>query len=193
MKSLSKPAFPIAFYVFNAVGFQLVWLVAIMTGAVFWALLSFGVFATLNMALLFILLRDNFNYLNAVKIIVVCMALGVFFEMLKSFLNVWQGIEGLVFPPMWLLSLWGALACCLHVSFSFLQGRLILCSLLGGLSASFSYFGGSALSPKYELNVGIMPLLVICLIWMFVMPLLVYLAARFPIHTTPSPTALNET
>lgn len=184
--ALQSPSIPLWVYAYNLIGFQLVWFFSIKTASD-WSIVALLLFYISHIAILYKLYKTRFSIVNESLLVALCIAFGVFFEAIKSVLGIWQGFSGFSFAPIWLLSIWGALGCCMHIGFAFLQNRLLIAALLGSVFAPLSYFGGAALSPEYALSSTLYSVLVVSCLWLFIMPLLAFVAGRLPPYLVIEP------
>ncbi|WP_101758979.1 DUF2878 domain-containing protein [Oceanicoccus sp. KOV_DT_Chl] len=91
----------------------------------------------------------------------------------------WSGVMQFEFPsigliPIWLLCLWIMFALTLNHSLQWLQSKLWLAALLGGVSGPMSYLAGSKLAPVSLLDPVAYSLLPISLCWALLLPLMFY-------------------
>ncbi|HPY41167.1 MAG TPA: DUF2878 domain-containing protein [Thiolinea sp.] len=86
--------------------------------------------------------------------------------------------------PFWLLVIWAGFVLTLFYSLAWLQKlKPIYQALIGGIAGSLSYFAGAkvgALSFNYSV---IFSFLVVCVIWLVLLPLLVYCVYLFKNQT----------
>ena len=89
---------------------------------------------------------------------------------------------GETFPhraPLWILLLWAGLALTLNHSLAWLQSRLVLAALLGGVSSPLSYLGASRLGAVNIVTESSGWFLGLGLSWAVALPLLLWLASHF--------------
>lgn len=79
--------------------------------------------------------------------------------------------------PFWLIVLWGCFAATLNNSLKFLQGRLYLAALLGGIGGPLSYYAGAELG-RLGFGSTLTSLLVLAAVWALLLPALLKLAQR---------------
>jgi hypothetical protein len=88
---------------------------------------------------------------------------------------------GETFPhraPLWILLLWAGLALTLNHSLAWLQSRLVLAALLGGVSSPLSYLGASRLGAVKIVTESGGWFLGLGLSWAVALPLLLWLASH---------------
>lgn len=78
--------------------------------------------------------------------------------------------------PLWILLLWAGLALTLNHSLAWLQSRLLLASVLSGLSCPLSYLGAARLGAVDIVSESWLWLIVLSLSWAVIIPLLLWLA-----------------
>jgi len=78
--------------------------------------------------------------------------------------------------PLWILLLWAGLALTLNHSLAWLQSRLVLAAMLGGISSPLSYLAAERLGAVNITTVSFVWFVGLASSWAVVMPLLLWLA-----------------
>ena len=81
--------------------------------------------------------------------------------------------------PLWILLLWAGLALTLNHSLAWLQSRLVLAALLGGVSSPFSYLAAARLGAVNIVTESGVWFVGLGLSWAVALPLLLWLANHF--------------
>ena len=167
----------IALNVANFVLFQIVWFATVIgaaNGHSWPGLVAISVFLIVQAVLAPNPVRDY--WLCAIAILI-----GVIVEIANvgtGLIEYRGGLNGGLWPPPWILILWCNLGLIINHSIAWLQPRLVLAALLGGLGGALSYAGGVALGAA-EFGVPTETAIVaIALTWVIVTPLLMIAARR---------------
>jgi len=80
--------------------------------------------------------------------------------------------------PLWILLLWAGLALTLNHSLAWLQSRLFLAALLGGLASPFSYMAAAQLGAVKIMTESWLWFAGLSVSWAIAMPLLLWLAKQ---------------
>jgi hypothetical protein len=121
------------------------------------------------------------NPIREARLIAVAGLLGFSFDTTQAALGAFSfhgtGMATWV-SPLWMVGLWMNFATTLRTSLSWLTGRYLLATLLGGIGGPLSYFAGAQLGaltlhPNLMFSLGI-----IAVAWGGAMPILVWLAHR---------------
>lgn len=173
VKGKSKVPSSLAHKVVNGVLFQLGWFGAVLGGNQ-WALGCLFVFSCLHQT--FFVRRYSEWFL-----VLIVAALGISIDsLLFHYSLLVQSGDG--FIPLWLACLWCMFALTLCHAFSWLQGRLWLAAVLGGIAGPSSYLAGVVFSDA-ELGVSNLLFLIVSVFcWAITMPLYVWLAGRLVFH-----------
>ncbi|WP_024931241.1 DUF2878 domain-containing protein [Methylophilus sp. OH31] len=91
------------------------------------------------------------------------------------------------FIPLWMIALWLAFSMTLNVSMRWLQGRIILAAILGGMFGPLAYLGAQQLK-VIDLPSSSWSLLWVTVEWAVVMPLLLWIRRRFNETLSTGPT-----
>ncbi len=84
--------------------------------------------------------------------------------------------------PLWIPVLWAQFASLLHISLGWLSGRYLLGGLLGLVGGPLAFFGGARLGAA-ELHSNLWVALgALALEWAVAMPVLLWLAGKFPVR-----------
>lgn len=157
MKLLDHP-------LFNALWFNLFWLVAVMGRE---ALLPL---ALLLLALHFLLAATRRHEL----LLVLAIALpGVVMDALLSYFGIYRFHQGELLP-LWLVALWVAFAVSVPRSLGFLARFPLLAILFGAVGGTLSYFGGSKLGAVTLAEPLTTSLAMIAVLWAILFPLFLY-------------------
>jgi len=81
--------------------------------------------------------------------------------------------------PLWILMLWAGLALTLNHSLAWLQSRLVLAAVLGGVSSPFSYMAAARLGAVNIVTESGVWFVGLGLSWAIALPLLLWLANHF--------------
>jgi Protein of unknown function (DUF2878) len=165
---------PKYFFWTNLVIFQLGWFVAVLGGN--------------QPAILFTVpaLCWHFFYSHCKRddliAVLICLFFGIIHDTLLLNLN-WLWIPNyLVFPPLWLISLWLLLGITLNHSLRWIYERPLVAAVLGCITAPMSYLAGVKLSDAEW--TGSLPqiLVFIAIFWFFLLPLHRFLFLRLRHH-----------
>ncbi len=91
-----------------------------------------------------------------------------------------------VLAPLWLFGCWANFALTLNHSTAWLRGRLWAAALFGAVSGPLSYLAGAALGAIELASPVWVPLLILCLSWAVVIPVLAACSVRRPLSTRVS-------
>lgn len=159
---------PKAWVVFNALGYQCSWILAMVfagKGLEWFAALIVGGFLGLHLILTHRIKSDLW-------VMGVFLAIGFLIE----FLNVKLGVLVFSWPylslfgvPVWLLSVWLSFAVLFGVTLRWMSGRYVLGSVLGAVFGPLSYWSGVRLGvavfPEFWVSMG-----VLSVVWAVGMP-----------------------
>jgi len=153
---------------YNAVVFNLAWLVCVFGGntiAVPTALVVIGVHCYL--------ISDNSKEIFLITIII---AVGVLVDSALIRTGFLVSPDQSLWPPLWLVSLWGLFATTLNHSLKWFQNHTAIAVVLGGISGSLTYFAGTRLSDFSLKQPQAVTLAVMFLVWCCVFPLCLRIA-----------------
>jgi|GEM_PF-772067 len=154
--------------IIEAVVFQLLWFACVLGDTWVW------VTAGILYSLFYVFLLKCSRYL---VFIAVAGTLGVIVDYVKFSTGAMQFSSGSF--PVWLVGLWYIFVSSIPIAFSFLRGRYVLASVLGGLGGMSSYFSASLLRSDVTFyfgeGLGLLPL---ALVWALLMPTLLYTLER---------------
>lgn len=182
---------PAWFLIANVLNFQAIWFIAVLAGNGSALALCVPIIF-LHFLLMDRALKKHFNWKNEALLIVACLGIGVAVESLKLVLPIWDTTLVGHLPPLWLLVIWAGFAISLHGSFAFLHNRFALASLLGAIFAPLSYVAGARLSDSYTLLDSSFGVVLIGMVWVVVMPLLVWVAGVLPAKKPQCPELLTD-
>ncbi len=157
--------------VLNGVLFNIAWLCCVLGGNQL-AVATAAVFLAAH----FLIVTDSYAELLLIALIA---AAGIAIDMLWFVFGVLVNADGSDLVPLWLCALWLCFATTLSHCFSFLQERLKLAAVVGGLAGAINYLAGVRLS-DVELGVS-MPLAFVLLLalWALLFPALLFAARTF--------------
>ncbi|WP_238376292.1 DUF2878 domain-containing protein [Marinagarivorans algicola] len=170
---------PAWFLVANFLSFQAIWLIAVLAGNGSALALCVPIIF-LHFLLMDRALKKHFNWKNEFLLIIACLVIGGGVESFKLLLPIWDSALVGHLPPLWLMTIWAGFAISLHGSFAFLYKRFALASLMGAIFAPLSYLAGAHLSDTYAFVDASFGVVLIGMVWMVVMPLLVWVAGLLP-------------
>lgn len=156
--------------IYNAVVFNLAWLVCVFGGsyiAVPAALLVIGVHCYF--------FSDNAKEILLIAIII---AVGVLVDSLLIRTGFLVSPDQSRWPPLWLVSLWGLFATTLNHSLKWFQNHFMVAVVLGGVSGSLTYFAGTRLSDFSLKQPQLVTLAAMFLVWCCVFPLCLWIAKK---------------
>jgi len=159
----------------NFILFQAVWFATVLgaaNGQAWPGFLTIGVFLIVHSVMVADPSKDIL--LSAVTILI-----GVGVEMVNvstGLIDYQGGLISNILPPAWILILWCNVGLIINNSVAWLQNRLVLASVLGGLGGAISYGGGVALGAA-EFGVPTQTALMwVGLTWAIVTPILLMIA-----------------
>jgi len=154
--------------IYNAVSFNLAWLVCVLGGNV----------AALAITVLVIAIHMKFVSKNPIELafIAVVMLLGVVIESLSIRAGLLVSADGGLWPPVWLVCLWGLFSTLLNHSLKWFQSHLALAAVAGGVSGALTYLAGTRLSDFSLREPQFLALAILFVVWCFVFPFCLKLA-----------------
>lgn len=154
--------------IYNAVMFNIAWLVCVLGGS------RVAVIA----AIIVIAIHLNFFSKHKIELafigVVVLLGLVIDGALMRSGLLL--APDGSVWPPLWLVSLWALFATTINHSLKWFQTHLRLAVVLGGVSGTVSYLAGTRLTEFSLREPQMLTLGLIFLVWSVVFPFCLMLA-----------------
>lgn len=153
---------------FNGLWFQACWLSAVFGRTTLLPVLM------LLLALHFWLVADPRRELLRIAPVAL---LGIAVDAGLSFADVYR-FPGGVLLPMWLVCLWISFATTLHRSLGFISRHPLVAGVAGAIALPFNYWAGQRLG-AVEFGLPLVQTLgLLSVVWLVVLPAMVYLAAR---------------
>jgi hypothetical protein len=112
-------------------------------------------------------------------------ALGAALDSLQGSLGVVRFRSGYLIEwlcPLWIPVLWAQFASLLHISLGWLSGRYLLSGLLGLVGGPLAFYGGARFGAADLHDDPFIALGALAIEWALVMPILLWLAAKFPVR-----------
>lgn len=150
----------------NAVLFQIVWFVCLLTGSV-WALVATALYLFLHDRYFMVTRREW-------RLLFMFAALGVVIDGALFQLGIFSnGVsdDQIDLPPVWLLCLWVNTGTLFVHSLAFLRSRYLLSALIGMIGPTISYFAGAKLADITLASPIFLSLLIVAVVWAMVLPL----------------------
>lgn len=160
----------------NFVTFQAGWFACVLSaagGRPWLGLLVVGVIVVLH-------LRAADQTLHELQLLLLAVGLGLVFDSLLVASGWVAYPSGMMFSgiaPYWILAMWALFATTLNLSMNWLQGSLVLASVMGAVFGPLSYLAGQRLGAIELLDLR-SSMIALAVIWALVMPILVYAASR---------------
>ncbi len=153
---------------YNAIVFNLAWLVCVLCGSLV-ALPA----AALVIAIHLYLFSDN---RSEAGLIVAVVLLGIVVDSLLLRAGLLVSPQGGLWPPIWLMCLWGLFATTLNHSLKWFQSHAVAAMVVGGLAGAMTYLMGTRLTDFSLKNPQMLTLMVMFIIWCLVFPFCLLLA-----------------
>ncbi|MGE3180977.1 MAG: DUF2878 domain-containing protein [Phycisphaerae bacterium] len=154
----------------NYLLFQLAWL-----GCLFSARINFGMLAILIAALLLILHVQVIGSLSDVRFVVLAAALGYASDTLLVVAGVLAFENETPLPaPLWMLAIWTCFATTIGYSLGWLDGRLGLAAILGGLAGPLAYLSSEKMG-VVDIRESLRGIAYIAAEWFVTLPFLITL------------------
>ena len=158
--------------IYNAVSFNIAWLICVLGGSVA-ALIATIVVITIHM---FFVSKNPLE----LALIAVVIVLGVIVDSAFIRSGLLISPDGSLWPPVWLVCLWGLFSTLLNHSLKWFQTHLAIAAVVGGVSGTLSYIGGTRLSEFTIREPQFLPLTIMFVVWCCVFPFCLKLASRLP-------------
>ena len=131
----------------NIVLFQVGWF-ACVTLAYSWSLPLVTIVSLLHFMVVVpqASVSENNNRLSEAILLLQVVAIGVVLECAYLFLSVLVRVDGLFWPPIWLLAIWLLFGMTLRYSLSWLRKKIFLSSLFAAIAGPASYYAGVQLN-----------------------------------------------
>lgn len=148
---------------YNALVFNVSWLACVLGGSV----------VALPVAVLVIAIHLYFFSDNRSEIVLILLALllGVVVDSVFIRSELLLSPDGSLWPPLWLICLWGLFATTLNHSLKWFQNHLGIAVIVGGVAGSMTYFAGTRLSDFALREPHLLTLAIMFLVWCVVFPL----------------------
>lgn len=155
--------------IYNAVVFNASWLACVLGGS--WVAVPVAVVViTVH---LYFFSDDN---KSEAGLIFVVLLLGVVVDSLFIRSGILISPDGGLWPPLWLICLWGLFATTLNHSLKWFQTRTIVSVILGGVAGALTYLAGTRLTDFALREPALLSLAVMFLAWCLVFPFCLLLA-----------------
>lgn len=152
---------PVKSLIFNALWFQCCWLGAVVLQN------NILLLAMLAVHFLWFVERSKAEF----KATLCCAIIGIGVDQLLTHYQIFGFATQWI--PLWLVLLWWCFCCSLGHSLRFLKGRILICSLFGGIGGAASYFAGSRLGAVDFNYSDLTSVLIIAAVWSLLCPILV--------------------
>jgi len=156
--------------IYNAVVFNIAWFVCILGGSTIAVPFAFVV---IGVHLAFF--SDN---KTEIALIIVVLLLGIVVESVFIRAGLLIPPDGSLWPPLWLVSLWGFFATTLNHSLRWFQTRLPIAFVMGAISAPLTYLAGTRLNDFSLREPVFLTLAAMGVVWCVVFPFCLILARR---------------
>ena len=153
---------------YNAIVFNIAWFVCILGGSLYAVPFAFVVIG--------IHLAFFSNNKTEIALIVVVLLLGVVVESVFIRAGLLIPPDGSLWPPLWLICLWGFFATTLNHSLRWFQSHLPVALIMGAVSAPLTYLGGTRLNDFSMREPLILTLVSMGVVWCVVFPFCLILA-----------------
>jgi hypothetical protein len=160
----------------NFVFFQVAWFVSVIGAAHDMAWL--GVLTVALVCLWHCAISQRYDL--ELRLILWAMLIGAVWESALVFTGLLHYTHGTLiagFAPPWIIFMWALLAITLNVSLRWLKGRWLLAAVMGAIAGPMSFLAGQRLGAATFAG-GTRTTLALAIGWAFLMPLVVWLAAR---------------
>jgi hypothetical protein len=160
----------------NLLLFQVAWFAAVLgaAGGMAWL----GPLALIPVLGVHLALQEDRH--GELRLILVAAAIGFLFDTLMVATGAFTPVQSLVprpFSPPWMVGLWMNFAATLNVSLSWLQGRIMLAAVFGGIGGPLAYYSGAKLGAT-ETIPSLTGMVMLAVGWAIMTPLLAWLAVR---------------
>ncbi len=161
--------------IYNAVAFNLAWLVCVLGGSV--------IAVPVSVLVIVIHLKFFSGNLRELYFIIAVLLFGVVVDsgLIRSGLLI--APDNSLWPPLWLMSLWALFATTLNHSLKWFQTHLPSAILVGGVAGALTYLAGTRLTGFALKSPQLLTLLLMFLVWCVVFPICL-LVARKALSTT---------
>ena len=153
---------------YNAIVFNIAWFVCILGGSKIAVPFAFVV---IGIHLAFF--SDN---KTEIGLILVVPLFGVVVESIFIRSGLLVPPDGSLWPPLWLICLWGFFATTLNHSLRWFQTHLPIAAVIGAVSAPFTYLAGTRLNDFSLREPVILTLVAMGLVWCIAFPFCLFLA-----------------
>ena len=153
---------------YNAIVFNIAWFVCILGGS------SIAVpfaFAVIGVHLVFF--SDNKTEIGLITVVVL---FGIVVESIFIRAGLLVPPDGNLWPPLWLICLWGFFATTLNHSLRWFQSHLPVAAAIGAVSAPLTYLGGTRLNDFSLREPVLITLVAMGVVWCVAFPVCLFLA-----------------
>jgi len=156
--------------VYNALVFNISWLVCVLGGSL----------VALPAAVLVIAIHLRFFSGNRSEILLIMLVLllGVVVDSFFIRSGLLVAPDGSLWPPLWLVCLWGLFATTLNHSLKWFQSYLGIAVVVGGIAGSTTYFAGTRLTDFMLREPQPLSLAVMFVVWCAVFPFCLLISKR---------------
>ena len=155
--------------IYNALSFNAAWLVCVIYGSLA------AVIATIIVIAIHMFFVSKNPLELALIALVILLGVAVDSVFIRSGLLI--SPDGGLWPPLWLVCLWGLFSTMLNHSFKWFQSHLALAAVVGGVSGSLSYLGGTRLNDFTLREPQFLTLVIMFITWGCVFPICLKLAS----------------
>ena len=155
---------------YNAVVFNIAWLACVIGGSI--------VALPVTLLVIAIHLRFFSTQMKEAALIAIIIGVGLVVDsfLLRSGLLI--SPDKSLWPPLWLVCLWGLFATTMNHSLRWFQTHLFASIVMGGIAGTLTYFAGTRLT-DFSLKTPLpFTLLAIVLLWCVVFPLCLHITRR---------------
>ena len=155
--------------IYNALSFNVAWLVCVLYGSLA------AVIATIIVIAIHMFFVSKNPLELALIAVVILLGIAVDSVFIRSGLLI--SPDGGLWPPLWLVCLWGLFSTMLDHSLKWFQSHLAMAAVAGGVSGSLSYLGGTRLSDFTLREPQFLTLGIMFIVWGCVFPICLKLAS----------------
>lgn len=155
---------------YNALVFNIAWLACVLGGSV----------VALPVTLLVIAVHLKFfsTRIQEALLIAIIIVVGLVVDSLLLRTGLLIAPDKSLWPPLWLVCLWGLFATTMNHSLRWFQSHLIASVVMGGIAGTLTYVAGTRLT-DFSLKAPLpFTLMAIVVLWSIVFPLCLYITRR---------------
>lgn len=148
--------------IYNALVFNVAWLVCILGGSTI----------AVPVAVLVITIHLKFfsNHKQEILLIASVVIIGFGLDNMLIRTGLLIAPDNSLWPPLWLISLWGLFATTLNHSMKWFHNHVVVSVVLGGIAGTMTYLAGTRLTDFSLKQPLLTTLVVIFLLWCFIFP-----------------------